>query len=84
MDIRPNLDENPWTDLADGALTGHVLAGKITRAGLLPRGTVSGAPTVGLVIELEDGRKVVAETTWLLFHDAARALAASPAHGGRV
>lgn len=80
IDIRPNLDQAPWTDLADGALTGDVAGGKITRVGLLPRGTVSGAPTVGVVIELDDGRRVVGETTWALFEGAARALAASPVH----
>lgn len=33
---------------------------------------------IGRCVRLDDGRMVVAETTWALFNVAARALAASP------
>jgi hypothetical protein len=52
--------------------------GSVTAVGLLANGTVEGRAIVGLVVELEDGTKVLASTTWRLFNNAARALAASP------
>lgn len=52
--------------------------GSVTAIGLVANGTAEGRPIVGLVVELEDGTKVLASTTWRLFNNAARALAASP------
>ena len=76
VDIRPNLEAAPWTDL--GAAGGPDLHGTVERVGLLPNGTQGGRPSVALLIRLGDGRTVVAETTWALYNGAARALAASP------
>jgi hypothetical protein len=73
--ITPNIELNPWADLKDGA---PYPGGVIERIGLLPNGTAKGRPTVAMVIRMEDGTVVVAETTWVLFNGAARALAASP------
>jgi hypothetical protein len=50
----------------------------ITDVGLLARGTGNGTPVVAFLIELPNGRQVVAETTWELLRTAVRALQASP------
>lgn len=77
IDIFPNLDDMPWTDLV-----GKVqVTGRVARIGVLPNGTTSGAPSVAIVIEMPDGTFVIGETTWNAFNVAARALAASPVHG---
>jgi hypothetical protein len=49
--------------------------GEITVSSL-PRGMESGRPSVTLIIDLPDGRKVVAETSARLFVTAAKALEA--------
>lgn len=74
LDVRPDMEANPWTDLNPG----EVRHGYIERVGLLRAGTVQGRASVALVARLDDGQLVVVETTWRLFHTAARALAASP------
>lgn len=74
IDVRPNMDLNPWTDLRPGKF-GH---GMVERIGLLPSGTAGGRPSVALLVRLADGTPVVAETTWVLLEAAVRALAASP------
>lgn len=75
IDVRPDMDQAPWTDLPRK----DILHGQVERAGLLRHGTSDGRASVALVVRLDDGRPVVAETTWRLFNTAARALAASPA-----
>ena len=74
LEVSADLDRAPWSDL--GART--VTHGMVQRIGLLPNGTQNGRASVALVIRTDDGRIVVAETTWRLFNVAARALAASP------
>ena len=74
LSITPDLDKAPWTDLqGKGAEPG---CGRIIRVGRLTRGCVSGASTVAVVIETQDGRKFIAETTMALFLSAARAFKA--------
>lgn len=72
LTITPDIDQAPWTDLTE------VIPGKLARIGLLRNGTEQGRATIALVIQLDDGTHVVAETTWRLFNASARALAASP------
>lgn len=75
LDIRPNLELNPWEDISADGLVGQ---GTVARVGLLPNGTHQGRPVFMLLVRLEDGRQVVAQTTWALMQAAVRALAASP------
>lgn len=73
LSITPDIERAPWNDIP------HTTPqGKLERIGLLRNGTHEGRATVGMIIRLEDGTAVVAETTWRLFNSAARALAASP------
>lgn len=74
LDLRIDLEQTPWTDLRPATL----LHGGLTGIGLLRHGTSEGRASVALRIRLDDGRTVIAETTWRLFHTAARALAVSP------
>lgn len=74
LDLRPNLELNPWNDLPAGSCQG----GRIERIGLLPNGTDQGRPTVAMLVRLDDGTTVAAETTWALIRAAVRALNASP------
>ncbi|KLL11569.1 MULTISPECIES: hypothetical protein [Protofrankia] len=74
LEVRPDLDRHPWSDLAEP----RPLHGHLARIGMLRHGTTSGRASVGLAIQLDDGRWVVAETTWRLFRGAARALSSSP------
>ena len=73
LEICADLAAYPWSDLPSDPLHGMV-----ERIGLLPDGTSTGRASIALTVRLDDGRTVVAETTWRLFNVAARALAASP------
>lgn len=75
LSITLNCELDPWIDLR-GNLDGRM--GRVTRIGLLPDGTDQHRACVELLIETEDGRLIVAETTWRLFATAFAALAASP------
>lgn len=86
LDVRPNMELDPWTDLRTVPFAGQ---GTVERIGLLPGGTTGGRPSIAMIIRLADGRHVLAETTWALMETAVRALAASPVaeldrleHGG--
>lgn len=74
LSITADMDVAPWTDLNRA----EVLHGQLDRVGLLPNGTMGGRASVALCVRLDDGRHVIAETTWALFNIAARALAATP------
>jgi hypothetical protein len=52
--------------------------GNITDIGLLRNGTVEGRATVGIVITMDGGNKIIGQTTWALLRTAYAALAASP------
>lgn len=52
--------------------------GLLTNIGLLRHGTDGGCASVGMVVTLQDGTQVLAETTWKLFKTAYMALSASP------
>ncbi|MDX3109690.1 hypothetical protein [Nonomuraea angiospora] len=73
LDIRPNLELNPWDDVSR-----ETAVGRLERVGLLPNGTSQGRPVFALLVRLEDGSTVVVQTTWALMSTAVRALAASP------
>ena len=73
LDIRPNLELSPWDDVSR-----ETAVGALERVGLLPNGTSGGRPVFAMVVRLEDGSTVVAQTTWALMSAAVRALAASP------
>lgn len=66
--------EAPWSDLDPKALT-H---GFIERVAFLRNATRHGNGGILVLIRLDDGRLVVAETTYRLAHAAARAIGASP------
>jgi hypothetical protein len=74
LSITPDLDRNPWTDLQGGGAEPGI--GRVTRVGRLTAGCVSGKSTVAIVVETQDGRKFIAETTMALFLSAARAFKA--------
>ena len=74
IQITFDLDRNPWTDLRDAEID----FGNVTRIGLLRHGTVEGNATVALVVTLEDGRQIGAQTTWALLRTVYGALNASP------
>lgn len=80
LSITPNLEENPWTDLDPSQLPHNTggLSAQITRAGIMPRGTMAGLSTVMMEIQLPSGERVIAETTLRLFRTMARGLLASP------
>lgn len=73
LSVTPDVEQAPWSDLDP-----KMPHGRLERVGLLRHGTVNGKASVAVVILLDDGTRVVAETTWALFNAAARALAASP------
>lgn len=52
--------------------------GMLTHIGLLRHGTDGGQASLAMIITLQDGTQVLAETTWKLFKTAYMALAASP------
>jgi hypothetical protein len=58
------------------------LAGRIVRAAFLPGGTVKGAPTVEILVELPDGRLIHANTTWKLWEAATDVFRRFDADGG--
>lgn len=75
LDVRPNLELNPWVDLRTER---HAGQGVVERIGLLPPSAATPHPTVALIVRLTDGRPVLAETTWALLETAVRGLSASP------
>lgn len=72
--ITTNLDIAPWTDL----LQTRPDIAQLERIGLLPNSTENRRACVEMVGRLPNGQFVIVETTWALFHAAARALAATP------
>lgn len=73
LTITPDIDRAPWNDLSPDVQTGM-----LERIGLLRHGTDGGKASVGLVVRLEDGTPVVAQTTWALLRTAYLSLAATP------
>lgn len=81
LTITPDIERAPWSDLQARIhpdAVGRPLA-QIARVGLLRNGTDSGRATVSIAIELNDGRVILAETTYRLWRMAVIALAATPA-----
>lgn len=73
IQITPDVERAPWTDLSRD--TPH---GRVARIGLLRHGTTDGRASAAVVIDMDDGTRVVAETTWRLLHVAVKSLAAGP------
>ncbi len=59
--ITANLDDSPWKDCAEECREQGL--GTVTRIGRLPNGTEGGHSTVTILVEMPDGRKVLAQTT---------------------
>lgn len=76
LDVRPDLDQLPWSDLRGGSYREAI----IERVGLLRDGTESGRAVLAIVARCADGSVVVAETTLRLADVAVRALASSPVY----
>lgn len=55
-----------------------VATGVLSEIGPLRHGTQEGRATVSMIITLEDGSQVFAETTWRLFQTAYRVMRQSP------
>lgn len=73
LEITPDVERSPWVEIDPST----AIEAPIVRIGLLRNGTTTGRASVALAIPLPDGRVVLAQTTWRLFHTAARSLAAS-------
>jgi hypothetical protein len=65
-----------WPDLGPKRQHGQLVDAELRGVAALPRGTVSGKPTVTFRVDLPDGRTVLAETTLALFLTAADAFKA--------
>lgn len=61
VDVRPDLEASPWSDLHDPQ------PATLEAIGALPRGMTSGKTSVALRIKLENGETVVAQTSLALF-----------------
>jgi len=69
-----NLDgDGAWPDLLGRS---DLLTGAWTRLTALPAGMVSGRLSIGILVELPDGRLCFAETSWRLLYLAAKAIEA--------
>lgn len=73
MDMDVMESREAWGDAYGGQLPAR---GTIARIGVIPHGMTSGRPSVALLIELDDGTKVFAETSWRNFTLASSALLA--------
>lgn len=72
LDIDLQIEDGAWRE----HLGDDPLHGQLTRIGVLPRGMTSGLPSAALLVTLDDGRKVFAETSWRNLALAAVALIA--------
>lgn len=75
--LRIVLDgDGAWPDLAEKQRRGELLVASQLAVSALAGGTASGAPSVAIRVDLDDGRVVFVETTLKLFLTAADALRA--------
>jgi len=72
LQIVPNIDLNPWTDLKETVKQGR--DGTVERIGRLPRGMESGASSIALVIKLNDGSYVIGQMSLKQFNLAHQAI----------
>lgn len=75
LTLTVNLDAAPWTDLEAEAQTRNI-EGTLHRVGLQRAATGEGHPVVWLNVTDAEGRNLVVQTTWRLFHTAHDALRA--------
>lgn len=73
LSIHPDVEKN-FASLDHSKL---VAQGQLTGIGLLRNGTSRGRATVSMVVTLQDGSQVFAETSWALLRTAYAGLAAS-------
>lgn len=75
LDVDMDMDETA-SRVAWGAAYGDVLPerGTLRRIGVIPTGMTSGRPSLAMLVDLDDGRKVFVETSWRNFALAAVAL----------
>jgi hypothetical protein len=74
LSVSVDIEQDPWSDIDLATVeNAHLI-----RIGLLRHGTVEGKATVAMLVVTHDGRKIIVQTSWLLFNTAARALAAGP------
>lgn len=69
----PRPDEISWPDLNDG---NSIHTTQTIEVAVLEGGMTSGRPSVGLRIDLPDGKSIIAETSARLFCTAAKAIMA--------
>lgn len=77
IDIKKNLADTPFPQIAAAHAAGRLLHGKLDGIGILPEGMTSGRASIALTIDTGD-TVVVAETSLRMFIAAARILAATP------
>lgn len=68
--------DGAWPDLAEKMADGRVIDIEEIAVNVLDSGMKSGQPSVGLRIDLPDGRTVLAQTSARLFCTAAKAIMA--------
>lgn len=79
LQITLNIDQTPWTDLPHmNIINPRGGIQEVTRMGILPNSTSAGRATVQFLVQLDDGRVVLAQTTWRFFEAAYKALKESP------
>lgn len=78
LTITPDVEQAPWDDLDKTEANRPDRNGVLERVGLLRNGMTSGRASVGLVIRLDTGEHVVAQTSFALWRAAVRALEATP------
>ena len=74
LNVSTDIEQTPWVEVDPSTNQ----SGVVERVGLLRNGTRGGRATVALLIRLEDGSTVVAETTFRLWRIAVAAMKASP------
>lgn len=65
--------DNALPEYAKHAEEGRIIRGEISALTALPAGMTSGLPSIGIWIELDDGRVVFGETSMRLFQTASAA-----------
>jgi hypothetical protein len=68
-----SVEDGGWAEHIGDSQVRH---GMIERVGCLPDATSAGKPAFELLATLDDGSKVVLETTWALMDNATRVLRA--------
>jgi hypothetical protein len=73
LEVRGDMEATPWTQLRGGDWA----MGRVVSAGLVRDGIAPGKPALALLVLLQDGRHVVAQTSLELAEQAAGYFAAT-------